>query len=180
MITKEFVLSILNDINADNRVWVAGSAAICPTLAGDVDIWISAKSKVKPELFDVNVWPEFSVPEYGSLPVSKRIQGSHEGNKIQFMFLNEGASIWDLLSGFDMSCHAWARNRAGFFIGAPGATFPGQPITILNNDELVISNERKAKFKARYVGAPPTLPLWHPGNEMKPSLIPVSTTDISW
>lgn len=131
--TKEIVLTTLRNLNADARVWVAGSAAIVPDLAGDLDIWVEATSTLKYESFNLDLWEE--KPQlYKSLPVDHKLQVTFNNLKIQVMFLEKGVSIFDLLGKFDVSCHQFARNVNGVFIAGSQATFPGTPIHQLQPD----------------------------------------------
>jgi hypothetical protein len=139
-VTPEKVLKILNDISSgDPHVWVAGSAAICPALANDVDIWVLGASKLKPKAFNPEVWaskpPLDFDPNYVDVIqgiTTKReatipsIAGS-EAITIQVMFTT-WADIYEGLKQFDCSCHVWARGWDGRLAATADSTLPGKPI----------------------------------------------------
>lgn len=140
MPTRAQVLSTLKSINADDKVWVAGSAAIYPELASDIDIWILPKSHLKATDFAPEMWTDItSTHDYPNLTIacSKRLElVVPEGIwgpalKVQVMF-PQVKQIWELLDQFDVSCHAWARNKDGYLIAHPDATLPGSPIKWIN------------------------------------------------
>lgn len=140
MVTRQQVISTLTTLDADRKhVWVAGSSAIYPEKADDIDIWVFPKSDLKVEAFNETLWEDFPAPSYGnSLPIKARRQATVPGGpwgdpvKIQVMFVENCKDIFYLLNCFDVSCHAWARNVEGYLVGHPKATFPGQPIHWIN------------------------------------------------
>lgn len=159
MITRKRVLQALEALGADERVWVAGSAAIIPEKADDIDVWVLKKSGLKPEAFDGALWepiltPE-GYPEKSIAGVTKRIQtvvpaveGWTEAIKLQVMFTSWG-NIFDLLETFDVSCHAWARRQDGFLVAHPKATLPGSPIVRLQGSLTGLCNCDDCKALAK-------------------------------
>lgn len=137
--TPADVKKALNALGPDDKVWVAGSAAICPALAEDIDIWILKKSNLLAEKFSSAIWNQVDPTEYQSnVHGISSIREVHiEGGKywpeqkIQVIHTTH-KTIFDLLYSFDVSCHCFARNRHDYFVARPGATLPGQPIKILN------------------------------------------------
>jgi hypothetical protein len=140
--TKQTVNEVLENVGlADPRVWVAGSAAIYPEKAEDIDLWVMKNAKLKPEAFDAELWAEKPQPPkesgYPSNPqITKRLElqlpqvlGSAP-LKIQVMF-TDFLGPMELLDTFDASCHAYARNAQGFLVVHPKATRPGSPIVRL-------------------------------------------------
>jgi hypothetical protein len=144
LITRKRVLEVLTALEADDRVWVAGSAAIMPEKADDIDLWVMKKSELKAEVFEPSIWTDLQIaaeaPGYegSTIPgITKRLQcvvpgieGFGDGFTIQIMFTSFKSPM-DLLEHFDVSCHAWARNKDGFLVASPKATVPGSPIVRL-------------------------------------------------
>lgn len=136
--TPTSVMTALKTLEPDRKVWIAGSAAICPALASDIDIWVLPKSTLKPEAFSPDIWTEFG-ENYTSI-AHKSIQciipaqpPYWPASRIQVMFVNEHiANIYDLLETFDVSCHAYGRNKDGFLVVHPKATIPGKLINWIN------------------------------------------------
>jgi hypothetical protein len=173
----------LEALEADSRVWVAGSAAIIPEKADDIDIWTLKKSSLKPEAFNMDLWEEPLAPD-GYSPmvlegVTKRLQttvpaidGYTEAIKLQVMF-TQHKTVFDLLETFDVSCHAWARNKAGFLVAHSKATLPGSPIVSLLpssgcddpecscNEHHKLTAQRIEEFSKRYADTPASL-CWLP------------------
>lgn len=153
-------------MDADDKVYVAGSAAIVPELAGDVDIWVGGKSKFKPSNLDMGVWAEKTCPSdiegYESLPVDYRYEAFVPGPdnlmvKVQIMFLTPGTSIWDLLAQFDCCCHMFARTRAGNMMVGKAAVspsvyplYPHINVEGKNEGQVQFTKERRDKFVERY------------------------------
>jgi hypothetical protein len=140
LITRKRVLEVLTALEADERVWVAGSAAIMPEKASDIDLWVMKKSDLKAEAFEPAVWNDIGLlpGNYEVIPgITKRLQcnvpgieGFGDGLTIQIMFTSF-KQPWELLEHFDVSCHAWARNKEGILVASPKATVPGSPIVRL-------------------------------------------------
>lgn len=184
--TPDKVLSTLRGIAGpdDDQVWVAGSAAICPALAQDIDIWSLAGSKLKPKQFNLDIWEELPViDDYtDSIPgIISRFQTTMpallggEAIKVQVM-LTSHKDIWNLLDYFDCSCHVYARNIYNCLSIDPEATLPGSPVKLLGNAEITLMEEgctcatctnqryhlaRQAKFTDRYANVTPDQ-LWLP------------------
>jgi hypothetical protein len=103
-------------------------------------MWVFIKSKVKPEKFSAEIWQDLPFNDhYPSHLASKRLQVEvpagplWPAQKLQVMFVHDTIKdIYALLSMFDVSCHAWARNKEGFLVKHPQATLPGKPVVWLN------------------------------------------------
>jgi hypothetical protein len=142
LITRQKVREVLKALEVDEKVWVAGSAAIMPEKASDIDLWVMKKSTVKAEVFEPSIWTDIGkLPDgYEVIPgITKRLQcnvpgieGFGDAFTIQIMF-TQFRQPWDLLEHFDVSCHAWARNKDGFLVASPKATVPGSPIVRLKS-----------------------------------------------
>jgi hypothetical protein len=160
--TKETILKAINALKADKYVWVAGSAAICPALAEDIDIWVFPKSSVKYEQFDQNIWTPPSAEQAANYPPSLAVHKLEvavpssdfwEGHKIQVMFVQPHIkNIKLLLDQFDCSCHRYARDKDGYLMAHPLATLPGAQITLFSQAEYSI--KRKEDFTLRYANNP--------------------------
>lgn len=149
--TSEKVMSTLNGIaGTDPKVWIAGSAAICPQLAEDIDLWVMAKSALKPEAFDLNIWTEMPLmgDEYtDAIPnITKRLEvtvpslGAEPPLKVQVMF-TQFKQPWQLLDYFDMSCHLYARNIEDILVVHKDATLPGSPIKLTGANNSLLAKE---------------------------------------
>lgn len=138
--TKTDVLSALSGVGKMDpaNVWVAGSAAIIPALAEDIDIWVIDSKVIKPKMFSPSLWTHYELPTYGSIiPLTAKIGcvipplfPQMSELKIEVMFTQGLKSIFDLLVYFDAPCHAFARNLAGFFVAGLDATLPGVPMPV--------------------------------------------------
>lgn len=186
--TKEKVLKVLNDISSgDPAVWVAGSAAICPALADDIDVWALKGSRLKPKDFNPDVWVDLGpiAQTYGDvLPgIIARKEATlpglagGESIKIQVM-LTDWIDIYYGLNYFDCSCHAWARGYDGRLAASKEATLPGKPIVAKSYQTSYCGNpncevcaqlnaqakwhtERVEEFLKRYANTTPDM-LWLP------------------
>lgn len=185
--TPEKVLEILKSTTSNSpAAWVAGSAAICPQLAEDIDIWLLGRGAIpKPMDYSPNIWTdlppigdEYTDTLSGVLARKKATIpaiGPNPAIKVQIMWTNWSA-ITVGLDQFYASCHKWARDLKGHFVGGSGATFPGQPIKLKEYPEwngcdcpqcskaksaAAYHQTRLADFTARYAD-PTKFVLWLP------------------
>ena len=140
--TRDTVMGTLRSIAGEHdKVWVAGSAAICPDLAGDIDLWVMRKSGLKPEMFNKDIWADIGQEQFqnynSAIPgITARLEttlpavGDVAPLKIQIMFTDH-PTIWDLMDYFDCSCHLYARDKDGCLAVDPEATLPGSPVRLV-------------------------------------------------
>lgn len=157
-LTKHGVLQILN-LFPPNKSYesfiCAGSAAIRPETANDVDIFTVGMSPVGAAYTLLDImglgWKMKDKGHYASNPIIDRIFETFiEGSMVQLIITQGIKTVNDLLNSFDCSCHAWAIDRDGFMTRHPKATLPGKPINFINVWDQNYSQMRKEKFEKRY------------------------------
>lgn len=147
--TTQTVLKLLNKFS--DNTWVAGSAAIAPHKADDIDVYFLSPNL--PLLAQVATpFGSFSVPSHTTYPTSDAkiltiIDTEFEDHKVQLIWSGH-TCIHALLASFDVSCHAWAINKLGQRVHHPDATLPGEPIKFICPNEK--SQARLEEFTKRY------------------------------
>lgn len=149
------VIDILNWWPYDSQIVVAGSAAICPVAAGDVDVWFIGDRQVSlppAGLFEPLELNEVTLNTIYPPGASFRVVANgvgHEGVRIQLL-KSSCRTVEGLLDTFDLSCHAFAINRNTERWHHPRATLPGLPMHALNVTDWDMTAARWAKFTQRY------------------------------
>lgn len=152
------------------KVVVAGSAAICPEKAQDIDIWILGghmpKSVEETDFFPIATDPPepINLTSYATQLANQvccaatfKAAASEGGwlRKIQvFHFASWAAmNVEKLLGQFDLSCHAWAWSPGAGYQGLPQSTLPMlEPVEFLHPEQppSPYQEARRWKMIARY------------------------------
>jgi hypothetical protein len=156
-----YVLGVLSDlitIGGDPHIFVAGSAAIRPDKAEDIDVWVPKGSVFDPKKLPKDIWFARDSREDGYsnvIPVRYKYESAtwDPAFSVQIMWLGECLRPIELLNLFDVSCHAYALLADGTQVKAPWATRPGDPITVREGCRYSdFTTDRIATFTARYQG----------------------------
>jgi hypothetical protein len=113
-VSKEFVLSCLSDIEADNKTW--GWYSKHSNIA---HVYVSAKSSVKKDIFDPEIWKDHFTNQvefvYKHVPMISGVQAIVDGIEVDIFFLDKGVSVFDLVASIKKPVF----NISGFTVMLP-------------------------------------------------------------
>lgn len=110
MSPDEFMKMALESIGADSKVWgLSTTTQHC--------IYVSAKSSVKEEILDKNIWKQYPID--GDGPLETGYHAQVDGSLVNILFMKPKRSVFDLVEAVGQP----VKNLEGFMVSPPAKIY---------------------------------------------------------